>query len=103
VFRNQGDGRFRDVSRKMRAPISRLAGQYRGAAFADFDNDGRVDVVVSNVNGPARLYRNITPKSRTLAGAAFDRDAQQSRRHRSQGRRDLGERHGSYTTTAPPA
>jgi hypothetical protein len=62
VFRNQGDGRFRDVSKDAGADFQ-IAGQYRGAAFADFDNDGRVDVVVSNVNGPARLYHNITPNS----------------------------------------
>jgi hypothetical protein len=62
VFRNQADGKFRDVSKDAGVDFQ-IAGQYRGAAFADFDNDGRVDVVVTNVNGPARLYRNITPNS----------------------------------------
>jgi hypothetical protein len=62
VFRNQGNGRFADVSGAAGADLQ-LRGQHRGAAFADFDNDGRVDVVVSNVNGPARLLHNITPAS----------------------------------------
>jgi enediyne biosynthesis protein E4 len=59
VFRNTGDGRFEDVSKGAGADFQ-VRGQYRGAAFADFDNDGRVDAVVSNINGPARLYRNTT-------------------------------------------
>jgi hypothetical protein len=59
LFRNKGDGRFEDVSKTAGADFQ-LAGQYRGVAFADFDNDGRLDVVVSNVNGPARLFRNVS-------------------------------------------
>jgi hypothetical protein len=59
LFRNQGDGRFEDVSKRAGADFQ-LAGQYRGVAFADFDNDGRLDAVVSNVNGPARLFHNVT-------------------------------------------
>ncbi len=61
LFRNQG-GRFLDVSKTSGADF-RLAGQYRGVAFADFDNDGRVDMVVTDVNGPARLFRNVTPNA----------------------------------------
>lgn len=60
VFRNGGNGHFTNVSKAAGADFQ-VAGQYRGAAFADFDNDGRLDVVVSNVNGPARLFRNVTP------------------------------------------
>jgi len=59
LFRNQGDGRFEDVSKTAGADFQ-LAGQYRGVAFADFDNDGRLDAVVSNVNDPARLFHNVT-------------------------------------------
>jgi enediyne biosynthesis protein E4 len=62
IFRNQGNGRFEDVSRTAGADFQ-LAGHYRGVAFADFDGDGRVDLVVSNVNGPARLFRNVTPNA----------------------------------------
>ncbi|SPE30961.1 ASPIC/UnbV domain protein [Candidatus Sulfopaludibacter sp. SbA3] len=62
VFRNQGDGKFKDVSRSAGADFQ-LTGQYRGVAFADFDNDGRLDAVVSNVNGPARLFHNVTPNA----------------------------------------
>jgi enediyne biosynthesis protein E4 len=62
LFRNQGDGRFEDVSKTAGADFQ-LAGQYRGVGFADFDNDGRLDAVVSNVNGPARLFHNVTPNT----------------------------------------
>jgi hypothetical protein len=56
VFRNLG-GRFEDVSAT--AGLG-TAGYNRGVAFADFDGDGLVDVVVSRIDEPARFYRNIT-------------------------------------------
>jgi hypothetical protein len=61
VFRNRA-GRFEDVSKGAGTDFQ-TPGQYRGVAFADFDNDGRVDAVVANVNGPARIFRNVTENS----------------------------------------
>jgi hypothetical protein len=48
-------------------PDFQLPALYHGAAFADFDNDGRVDAVVTAVNSPARLYRNTSPPSHWIA------------------------------------
>jgi hypothetical protein len=54
VLRNTGSGQF--------TPAASLGppAYYRGVGFADFDNDGRVDAVVSSLGEGARLYRNIT-------------------------------------------
>jgi hypothetical protein len=56
VYRNRGGGRFSDVSAQLGEPITTpKAG--RGAAFADFDNDGDVDVVVNNLHDAPDLFR----------------------------------------------
>ena len=78
VFRNRGDGRFEDVSKSAGLDFQ-VAGEYRGVAFADFDNDGRVDAVVTNVNGPARLFHNVTQNAGhwlalKLSGTTSNRD-----------------------------
>jgi len=62
VFRNAGGTRFEDVSAAAGAGFQ-LAAMHRGVAFGDFDNDGRVDAVVSVLNGPAKLFHNVTRNS----------------------------------------
>jgi hypothetical protein len=56
VYRNRGDGRFDDITEQLGPPVT-VAKAGRGAAFADFDNDGDVDVLVSNVHEAPELYR----------------------------------------------
>jgi hypothetical protein len=56
LLHNEGS-RFRDVSAEAGRPFQ-LPEVGRGAAFGDIDNDGRVDVVVANNNGPARVLLN---------------------------------------------
>jgi len=57
LFRNEGGGRFADVSRLAGESFAK-AEISRGAAFGDVDNDGDTDVLVMQVNGPARLLIN---------------------------------------------
>jgi enediyne biosynthesis protein E4 len=59
VFRNLDGKGFSDVSAGA-GPDFQPAGMHRGVAFGDFDNDGRIDAVVSVVNGPAKLFHNIS-------------------------------------------
>lgn len=60
VFRNIEGKRLEDISVDAGSDFQ-AAASHRGAAFADFDNDGRMDAVVSAVNGPAKLFHNVTP------------------------------------------
>ena len=57
VFRNDGRGRFEDMSNLV-GPGLLLKQVSRGAAMGDYDNDGDLDVAVTNNNQPAVLLRN---------------------------------------------
>jgi hypothetical protein len=57
LFRNLSGGKFEDMSSKV-GPALRQPMVARGAAYADFDNDGDLDLVITTNNGPARLLRN---------------------------------------------
>jgi hypothetical protein len=56
VYRNNGSGRFDDVTERLGPPVT-IPKAGRGAAFADYDNDGDVDVLVNNVHDTPDLYR----------------------------------------------
>ena len=57
LFRNLGDGRFEEVTSQAGA-VFQISEVGRGAAFGDINNDGSMDVVVANDNGPVRLLIN---------------------------------------------
>jgi enediyne biosynthesis protein E4 len=57
VYRNLGNGQFKDVSSQMGPGITTPFSS-RGAAFGDYDNDGDVDVLVLNMNDVPSLLRN---------------------------------------------
>lgn len=79
VYLNAGRGRYTEVS-KASGPYFSEKYVARGAAFGDYDNDGDVDVVVTNNNQPAVLLRNDTRAvgrwaRLDLKGAPPNRDA----------------------------
>jgi hypothetical protein len=60
LFLGKGDGTFEDVTSKAGYGITG-EWQGRGAAFGDLDDDGRLDVVVSNKNDTAQVLLNRLP------------------------------------------
>jgi enediyne biosynthesis protein E4 len=59
VFRNDGDLTFTDKTKAW--GMDRPSYSY-GAAYADLNNDGRLDLVVNNMNAPAFIYENVAPR-----------------------------------------
>ncbi len=55
IFKNNGDLTFTKKTEDWGFEEPTLS---NGAAFADFDNDGDLDYITNNINGPATLYRN---------------------------------------------
>jgi len=57
LFLNLGNGKFRDVANAVGGGFEK-AKVGRGLAYADFDRDGDLDILMTTNNGPALLYRN---------------------------------------------
>lgn len=78
IFRGLGDWKFDDVSRSAGAFFD-VKSVGRGAAFADYDNDGRVDAFLINLGSPAYLLHNTSPAANhwiavKLVGRKSNRD-----------------------------
>ena len=107
LLRNER-GRFVDVSADAGAAM-RLIETSRGAAFGDVDNDGDIDVAVSNGNGPIRLLVNTVGNRKhwltvRLTGTRSNRDGAGARLvlHRPDGRAIWRRAHtdGSYLSAS---
>ncbi len=59
LFRNLGGGKFQDVSTGA-GPFFDTKNVGRGACFADYDNDGKVDAFLVNLGAPGQLLHNAT-------------------------------------------
>jgi len=57
LFRNLGGGKFQEVTAQM-GPVFAAPRVARGAAYADIDNDGFLDVLITTNAGPAYLFHN---------------------------------------------
>jgi hypothetical protein len=58
IFRNLGKMTFADVTAQA-GPAMQVSEPYRGAVIGDLFNDGHMDIVVTALNGKARILRNV--------------------------------------------
>ena len=78
LFRNMGNLLFEDVGSKAGSGLS-VAAAHRGAAFGDLNNDGKIDVVVTVLNGAPEILVNRSDNNNhwiilNLVGVADNRD-----------------------------
>jgi hypothetical protein len=59
VFRNRQDGTFAEMTSDAGAALA-VPRASRGAAFGDLDNDGRIDVVIENIDGAPTVLHNVS-------------------------------------------
>jgi enediyne biosynthesis protein E4 len=59
LYRNRGDGTFEEVAAQF-GPVLTEERVSRGLAIGDLDDDGRVDVVINDLDGSPQVLRNET-------------------------------------------
>jgi enediyne biosynthesis protein E4 len=80
LLRNNGDGKFTLVPAVQGTGLA-LVVPARGAAFGDLFNDGKIDVVLNNLDSTPSILRNVNPdhhhwiEFRLIGGAGKPRDA----------------------------
>jgi len=79
LYWNIGQGRFKDVSQVSGPGISDTSWSSRGAAVGDLDNDGSLEIVISNMGSRPSLLKNFGPRKNWLLaqcqGVSDNRDA----------------------------
>jgi enediyne biosynthesis protein E4 len=78
LLRNSGNGKFTDLSSQSGVPFARRWAS-RGLASGDFDNNGKISVVITTNDGPAYFLQNETDTKRhwitlRLRGTKSNRD-----------------------------
>lgn len=78
LFRNVGGGKFQDASGGA-GPFFNTKSVGRGACFADYDGDGKVDLYLVNLGAPGVLLKNTSPAANhwlaiQLQGVKSNRD-----------------------------
>lgn len=61
AYKNKGDLTFSDVTADWGLTVPAFS---NGAAFADFDNNGTMDVVINNINDEALIYKNTSDRNK---------------------------------------
>lgn len=71
----KGDGKmlFSDVSDDW--GTGTMKGYYNGSSYADFDNDGNLDMVINSLNSPAIILKNNNPVKRNWLTVSFKGDS----------------------------
>jgi enediyne biosynthesis protein E4 len=64
MYKGNGNLHFDDVSKA--SGFENDKGYFNGAAYADLDNDGNLDLVVNCINAPAAIYKNNSPTKNNI-------------------------------------
>src|SRR5438046_3564911 len=77
LFKGDGKYSFKDLSNEW--GTGKMKGYFNGAAYADLNNDGNLDLVINCINAPAIVLKNNAPKQNYLS-LSFNGDKGQNKK-----------------------